>query len=187
MPLIETGIPGLMVFEPKVWEDDRGYFFESYNQRLFEESGIHINFVQDNISKSVKNVLRGLHYQLNPNAQTKLVRVSQGEVLDVAVDIRKGSPTYGQHYKILLSAENKKQLLIPQGFAHGFLVTSDEAEFCYKCDAFYSKADEAGIIWNCDEINIDWGVEDESELIFSDKDLELPSLSEAKNNFEFIG
>ena len=146
MPFIDTPIPGLFVFEPKVFEDARGYFFESFNASVFSEKGINVNFVQDNQSKSTYGILRGLHYQLDPFAQAKLVRVISGEVLDVAVDVRQGSPTFGQHYGIILSAENKKQLYIPRGFAHGFVVLSETAEFFYKCDNFYSKEHDAGIL-----------------------------------------
>ena len=136
MPIIKTGIPGLLIFEPAVFEDSRGYFFESYNEKVFAAEGIDIKFVQDNQSKSAYGVIRGLHYQLNPHAQTKLVRVLSGSILDVVVDIRKSSPTYGRVFSIELSAENKKQILVPKGFAHGFSVLSKTAEVLYKCDAF---------------------------------------------------
>ena len=139
MPFIDTPIEGLKVFLPKVWEDERGYFFESFNQNLFEQGGVIATFVQDNQARSAFGVLRGLHYQVEPYAQAKLVRVLQGEVLDVAVDIRDGSPTYGQSYTLVLSAENRRQLFIPQGFAHGYVVLSETAEFFYKCDNYYSK------------------------------------------------
>jgi dTDP-4-dehydrorhamnose 3,5-epimerase len=148
MPFIETGLPGLVVFEPRVFEDSRGFFFESYNANTFAAHGINYNFVQDNQSRSVYGVIRGLHYQLAPHAQTKLVRALHGTILDVAVDIRKGSPTYGKVFVIELSAENKKQLLVPKGFAHGFSVLSETAEIMYKCDAFYNKESEGGIIYN---------------------------------------
>lgn len=169
MPFIPTPIEGLLVFEPKVVEDARGYFYESFNARLFEEAGITRPFVQDNQSRSSKGVLRGLHYQLAPHAQSKLVRVISGEVLDVAVDVRVGSPTFGHHFAIKLSAENKKQLYIPRGFAHGFLVTSDMAEFFYKCDGFYNKESERGIMFNDPALGIDWEF-DLNQLILSDKD-----------------
>lgn len=157
MKAIETKIPGLLIIEPKVFGDERGFFFESYNGTAFNEAtGVSPRFVQDNHSKSVKGVLRGLHYQLPPKAQGKLVRVVQGEVFDVAVDIRKGSPTYGQWVGEVLSAENKKQLWIPPGFAHGFLTLSDTAEFLYKTTDYWSPAHERAIIWNDATLNIDW-------------------------------
>ena len=150
-----AGIEGLCVIIPKVHGDNRGYFMETYSQRDLEEHGIHINFVQDNQSMSVKGVLRGLHFQIN-YPQTKLVRVIKGSVFDVAVDLRKGSKTFGKWYGIELTEENKKQFLIPRGFAHGFLVLSDAAEFCYKCDDFYHANDEGGLAWNDPEIGIVW-------------------------------
>lgn len=150
-----AGIEGLCVIEPRVHGDERGYFMETYSQRDMEEAGLNINFVQDNQSMSTKGVLRGLHFQIN-YPQTKLVRVIKGTVFDVAVDIRKGSQTYGKWYGIELTEQNKKQLLIPKGFAHGFLVLSDVAEFCYKCDDFYHPNDEGGIPWNDPEIGIEW-------------------------------
>lgn len=171
----ETGIDGLYVIEPTVFEDNRGYFFESYNANDFKEIGIDTVFVQDNQSKSSKGVIRGLHYQIN-HPQSKLVRVVRGEVYDVAVDLRPESKTYGQYYGVTLSAENKKQFLIPRGFAHGFLVLSDEAEFVYKCDDFYHANDEGGIIWNDPDINIEWPFN--VNLIQSDKDQKWPTLAE---------
>ena len=150
-----AGIEGLCVITPAVHGDSRGYFMETYSQRDMEESGIHINFVQDNQSMSTKGVLRGLHFQKN-YPQTKLVRVIKGSVFDVAVDLRKGSATYGKWYGIELTEENKKQFLIPRGFAHGFLVLSETAEFCYKCDDFYHANDEGGLAWNDPEIGIVW-------------------------------
>lgn len=149
------GIEGLCVITPAVHGDNRGYFMETYSQRDMEEAGININFVQDNQSMSVKGVLRGLHFQKN-FPQTKLVRVIKGSVYDVAVDLRKDSPTYGKYYGVELTEENKKQFLIPRGFAHGFLVISDTAEFCYKCDDFYHPNDEGGMAWNDPEISIAW-------------------------------
>jgi len=184
MPFHTTTLNGLIVVEPNVFEDSRGYFFEAYNQTVFQQNGITYQFVQDNQSKSSYGVIRGLHYQLNPNAQTKLVRALVGKILDVAVDIRNGSPTYGQHFGIELSADNKKQLLIPAGFAHGFSVLSETAIVLYKCDAFYSKQSEAGIRFNDEDLNIDWKV-DASKAIVSDKDLQLPSFKDAASNFEF--
>ena len=158
MPFIQTNIPGLIVFEPKIFEDSRGYFFESFNLQTFKAAGIEINFVQDNQSSSQYGVIRGLHYQLNPYAQAKLIRVLAGRILDVAVDIRKGSPTYGESFSIELSAENKKQLFIPVGFAHGFSVLSEQAEVFYKCDEFYNKESEGGIMYNDPSLNIDWKI-----------------------------
>ena len=157
MKVLETKIPGLLIIEPKVFGDERGFFFESYNEKAFNEAtGVSPRFVQDNHSKSVKGVLRGLHYQLPPRAQGKLVRVVQGEVFDVAVDIRKSSPTYGQWVGEILSAENKKQLWIPPGFAHGFLTLSDTAEFLYKTTDYWSQEHERAILWNDETLNIDW-------------------------------
>ena len=157
MKVTATKIPGLLIIEPKVFGDERGFFFESYNEQAFNEAtGVAPCFVQDNHSKSVKGVLRGLHYQLPPRAQGKLVRVVQGEVFDVAVDIRKGSPTYGQWVGEVLSADNKKQLWIPPGFAHGFLTLSDMAEFLYKTTDTWSPERERAIIWNDETLNIAW-------------------------------
>ena len=179
-----TDLPGLMVYEPKVHGDTRGYFFESYSEQVFAKQGIDIRFVQDNQSHSSYGVIRGLHYQLLPHAQTKLVRVLTGRIYDVAVDIRKGSRTYGRHFGIELSAENKKQLLVPQGFAHGFSVLSDVAEIAYKCDAFYHKESEAGIRFDDPALGIDWGVPLESANV-SDKDKVLPLLKDCVTNFTF--
>lgn len=152
---IQTKIKHLYIIETNIYGDNRGYFFESYNKKDFFEAGLTMNFVQDNESKSKKGVLRGLHFQIQ-NTQGKLVRVTQGEVYDVAVDLRKGSPTYGQYEGVILSEENKRQLYIPEGFAHGFLVLSDIAEFCYKCTDLYHPGDEGGLAWNDPEIGIDW-------------------------------
>jgi len=170
---LDTGIPDLKVFEPKVWKDERGYFFEAYNETTFREAGIDAHFVQDNQARSTVGVLRGLHYQIEPFAQAKLVRVTEGEVLDVAVDIRENSPTYGKWYAVRLSAENKRQLFVPRGFAHGYVVLSETAEFFYKCDNFYSKAHEGGIRYDDATLGIDWEVELE-EVILSEKDGVLP-------------
>jgi dTDP-4-dehydrorhamnose 3,5-epimerase len=175
MNFTETGITGLLLYEPKIFGDDRGYFFESYNANTFNEAGIICNFVQDNQAFSTRGVLRGLHYQVEPFAQAKLVRVLQGEVLDVAVDIREGSPTYGRSYTCRLSDENKRQLFIPKGFAHGYLVLSETAVFFYKCDNFYSKAHEGGIRFDCPKLNIDWDLPAES-LLVADRDRNFPSL-----------
>ncbi len=186
MPFITTEFSGLMVFEPRIFEDSRGYFFESFNDRIFREAGVGTHWVQDNQSSSSYGVIRGLHFQLPPNAQTKLVRVLHGEILDVVVDIRKGSPTYGKVFSIELTAENKKQLLVPRGFAHGFSVLSPKAEVLYKCDGFYSKESEGGIIYNDPALNIDWRIPAD-EAIVSEKDMVLPVLTSCKNTFEFNG
>lgn len=184
MPLITTEIPDLLIFEPKIFTDSRGYFFESYNEKIFEEQGINIRFVQDNQSSSSYGVIRGLHYQLNPYAQTKLIRVLSGRILDVAVDMRKGSPTFGKHFDLELSAENKKQLLVPKGFAHGFSVLSDTAEVLYKCDEFYNKNSEGGIRFDDPALNINWQIPADKAII-SDKDKILPVLADCKTNFSF--
>ena len=184
MPFIETGFPGLKIFEPSTFGDHRGYFLESYNQNTFKEAGIDADFVQDNESKSQYGVVRGLHYQLNPFAQAKLVRVVVGSVLDVVIDVRKGSPTYGQKYEIILTGENKKQLFIPRGFAHGFSVLEDNTIFSYKCDNFYNKASEGGILFTDPALEIDWQVPAEKMLV-SDKDRLNPLLKDSINNFEY--
>jgi dTDP-4-dehydrorhamnose 3,5-epimerase len=185
MPFVKTDIQDLVVFEPKVFEDSRGYFFEAYNAQSFAAENVDMNFVQDNQSKSSYGVIRGLHYQLNPFAQAKLVRVLEGVILDVAVDIRIGSPTFGKHFAIELSAENKKQLLVPHGFAHGFSVLSDIAIVLYKCDQFYNKESEGGIIYNDPTLDIDWKVSPEKAIV-SDKDLKLPVFADCRNSFEFV-
>jgi dTDP-4-dehydrorhamnose 3,5-epimerase len=184
MSFIETDIPGLLLFQPDVFEDSRGYFFESYNEKIFQEQGIHVQWVQDNQSSSAGGVIRGLHYQLPPHAQTKLIRVLKGKILDVVLDIRKGSPSYGKIYTKVLSAKNRIQLFIPKGLAHGFSVLSDKAEVMYKCDSFYNKESEAGIIYNDPELNIDWGVPAEIAVI-SDKDRQLPLFKDCINTFEY--
>lgn len=184
MPFNPTPIPGLLIFDPKVFEDNRGYFFESFNLEVFNSAGIDVDFVQDNQSSSQYGVIRGLHYQLEPYAQTKLVRVLSGRIMDVAVDIRKGSPTFGKSFSIELSAENKKQLFIPKGFAHGFSVLTEKAEVFYKCDTFYNKESEAGIFYNDGELKIDWMIPVGKEVI-SDKDKQLPLFKECRNNFSF--
>lgn len=165
----ETFISGLYVIEPVVFSDSRGYFLETYNYEEFKEVGIDMVFVQDNQSKSKKGVLRGLHFQ-KKHPQGKLVRIIKGEVFDVAVDLRKNSETYGKWYGCILSENNKKQFYIPKGFAHGFLVLSEDAEFVYKCTEFYQPKDECGIIWNDIKLNINWPVQDVNEVILSDKD-----------------
>ena len=184
MPFIPTTIPDLLIFEPKVFEDSRGYFFESFNLQQFKEQGIEANFVQDNQSSSQYGVIRGLHYQLEPYAQAKLIRVIAGRILDIAVDIRKGSPTYGKSFSIELSAENKLQLFIPRGFAHGFSVLSENAEVLYKCDSFYDRASEGGILYNDPSINIDWQIPAGKEIV-SEKDIKLPLFAECRNNFVY--
>lgn len=183
MPFIQTDIAGLLVFEPNVFEDNRGYFFEAYNEKIFSKAGIGIRFVQDNQSKSSYGVIRGLHYQLNPFAQAKLVRVLEGSILDVAVDVRKGSPTYGKHFDLELSAENKKQLFIPAGFAHGFSVLSETAIVLYKCNEFYNKESEGGIRFDDADLNINWRIPSDRAIV-SEKDLQLPAFEECRNNFE---
>ena len=184
MPFISTDIPGLLVFEPKVFEDSRGYFFESYNENVFKESGIHSRFVQDNESSSQYGVIRGLHYQLNPHAQAKLIRVLEGKIVDVVVDIRKGSPSFGKSFSLELTSENKKQLFIPEGFAHGFSVLSRKAIVFYKCSNLYNKESESGILFNDPQLNIDWQVP-AGKAIISDKDKLLPLFANCRNNFDF--
>tara|TARA_B110000285_G_C14939353_1_gene521229 strand:+ start:180 stop:734 length:555 start_codon:yes stop_codon:yes gene_type:complete len=182
MKFIETKISDVIIIEPTVFGDTRGYFLESYNQNKFEEFIGNISFVQDNESKSSKGVLRGLHFQKPPFAQAKLVRCIEGKVLDVAVDIRKESKTYGNHIAVELSGENKKQLFVPRGFAHGFVVLSESATFAYKVDNTYAPDHDAGIRWNDKELNIQWDMED-SKVLVSEKDAELPFLSEFESPF----
>lgn len=177
MTIEKTFINDLVVITPRVFEDSRGYFFEAYNQAKFHENGIEYQFIQDNQSFSKRGVIRGLHLQINPFAQAKLVRVLEGEILDVAVDLRKKSPTYGQHFSVLLSAENKKQLMVPHGFAHGFSVLSETASVMYKVDQLYHKESERGIRFDDPTLAIDWQL-NEDEIIVSDKDLILPSFNE---------
>jgi dTDP-4-dehydrorhamnose 3,5-epimerase len=186
MPFIKTDFPGLYLFEPLVFEDERGFFFESYNERLFLQNGITEKFVQDNQSFSYYGVIRGLHYQLEPHAQAKLVRVLRGSVMDIVVDLRKGSPRFGKWMGYELSEANKKQLFIPKGFAHGFSVLSETAEVVYKCDDFYNKHSEGGIIFNDPNLKIDWKIPAE-KMVVSAKDLLLPAFTDCKNNFEFNG
>lgn len=175
MQIIKTEIPDVLIFEPKVFGDDRGFFFESFNQKIFEEAvGHKVDFIQDNHSKSTKGVLRGLHFQLPPFAQAKLVRCIVGEVFDVAVDIRKDSPTFGKWVGVRLSAENKRQLWIPEGFAHGFLVISGNAEFVYKTTNFYSPEHDRGILWDDSSIGIEWDID--TDPILSTKDMRQPLL-----------
>ncbi len=180
MNFIETKLKGCFILEPKIIKDERGYFMESFNENTFQKGiGEKVHFVQDNQSFSSKGVLRGLHYQTGEYAQAKLVRVLQGEVLDIAVDIRPESETYGQYEAVLLSAEKQNQFFVPKGFAHGFLVLSDTATFFYKCDNFYNKESEGGISYNDPKINIDWQF-DLNKLIISEKDQLLPNLANAK-------
>jgi len=183
MKFIETKISDLIIIEPTVFGDARGYFLESYNQKKFEEIIGNTHFVQDNESKSCKGVLRGLHFQKPPFEQAKLVRCIEGEVLDVAVDIRINSKTYGKHISVILSGENKLQLFIPRGFAHGFLVLSDSATFAYKVDNTYAPDHDAGIRWNDKDLNIEWGLEDNNVLV-SKKDAELPFFSKLESPFK---
>jgi dTDP-4-dehydrorhamnose 3,5-epimerase len=184
MPFIKTDFPGLLIFEPKVFEDSRGYFFESYNQNVCRSEGVHIDFVQDNQAQSSYGVIRGLHYQLDPHAQTKFIRVLSGAILDVVVDLRTGSPTFGKSYSIELSATNKLQLLVPHGFAHGYSVLSATSEVFYKCDQFYNKEAEAGIAYNDPSLAIDWKIPEEKQII-SEKDLHHPLFENCNNNFVY--
>lgn len=173
MKISLTSIEGLLVIEPTIWHDSRGYFFESFQQERYEKAGITTKLIQDNEALSGKGVLRGLHYQRPPMAQGKLVRAVKGSLLDVAVDIRPGSPTYGQHHSIILSDDNKLQFYIPPGFAHGYLCLTEEVIFSYKCSNYYSKNDEGGIRYDDPTLNIDWQF-DLSHAIISEKDLQLP-------------
>ncbi len=179
---IKTFIEGVFIIEPTVFGDERGYFMETYHAIEFKEAGLDMMFVQDNHSKSRKGVLRGLHFQYT-EPQGKLVRVIRGEVFDVAVDLRKDSSTFGKWEGVKLSEDNKKQFYVPEGFAHGFLVLSDEAEFIYKCTNFYNADDEGGILWNDPDIGIEWPVDDIDEVILSEKDEQLKPLKETKTNF----
>ncbi len=169
MEIVETGIKDLVIIKPRVFEDDRGYFFESYNKMNFLEKGIDVNFVQDNESRSMKNVLRGLHFQKPPYTQGKLVRVMRGSVLDVAVDLRKNSPTYGKWASIVLSDKNKWMYWVPAGFAHGFLTLEDNTVFFYKCTNIYNKESEGSLLWNDKDLNVDWGDVDSPILSGKDK------------------
>ena len=184
MEVIKTALEGVVIIEPRIFRDERGYFFESFSQREFNEKVREVNFVQDNESKSVYGVLRGLHFQLPPHCQSKLVRVVKGAVLDVAVDIRKGSPTFGQHVAVELTEENHRQLFIPRGFAHGFVVLSPEVIFQYKCDNFYAPQCEGSVLWNDPALGIDWKVNAE-DVVLSGKDMKSPLLSEATQLFTY--
>lgn len=183
MQIQTTPIAGLLIIEPRVFPDERGYFYESYNEKVFmEKTGTHIRFVQDNQARSVKHVLRGLHYQHPPRAQTKLIRVLEGEIWDVVVDLRPDSSTFGKWHGELLTAENKRQFLVPKGFAHGYAVLSETAEVFYKCDDFYSKEDEGGLFYTDPALGIDWKI-NLQEAIVSEKDLQQPLLKDAVNRF----
>lgn len=184
MEVIKTAIEGLVIIEPKVFGDSRGYFFESFSQREFEEKVRKINFVQDNESKSKYGVLRGLHFQKGKDAQSKLVRVVKGRVLDVAVDIRKGSPTFGRYVAVELTEDNHRQLFVPRGFAHGFSVLSDEVIFQYKCDNLYAPESEGAIAWNDPDIGIDWQIPAE-DVLLSAKDSAHPMLKDATDLFDY--
>lgn len=180
MKFEKTDIEGLLVVQPLVHKDDRGYFFESYNLKAYKDLGVDISFVQDNQSCSKKNVLRGLHFQKPPYAQAKLVSVIKGSVLDVVVDIRKESPTYGKNYSVILSSTNKKMLFIPEGFAHGFLTLEDDTILSYKCSNFYNKESEDSLLWNDLDLKIDWGIK---HPILSEKDKQAKNFSEFKSLF----
>jgi dTDP-4-dehydrorhamnose 3,5-epimerase len=183
MTIEKTFIQDLVIITPRVFEDSRGFFFEAYNQAQFNENGIEYPFIQDNQSFSRRGVIRGLHLQINPFAQAKLMRVLQGEILDIAVDLRKNSPTYGQHFSVVLSADNKRQLMVPHGFAHGFSVLSETASVMYKVDQLYHKGSERGIRYDDPTLAIDWQL-DPKEIIVSEKDLILPSFNEIDWSFD---
>ena len=182
MKVETTGFEGLLLLTPSVFSDDRGYFFESYNRETHSKAGLDFQWVQDNQSHSKHGVIRGLHFQNAPFAQTKLVRALQGEILDVVVDLRKGEPTYGKSFSVILTAENKKQLLVPKGFAHGFSVLSHSADVMYKCDVLYNKQSESGLIFNDPSLQIDWKLS-AGEMIVSEKDLVLPAFDNIDANF----
>lgn len=180
MEIIKTQLDGCLILKPSVFNDSRGYFFESFNEQKFnQQTGLSVHFVQDNQSFSSYGVLRGLHFQKGAHAQAKLVRVIRGEVLDVAVDLREDSPTYGQHFSVALSAENKLQLFIPRGFAHGFVVLSPEAEFFYKCDNYYKKESEGGVLYNDTDLGIDWQLP-ASDILISEKDTQNSAFAALK-------
>lgn len=184
MKVIQTAIPGVVIIEPRIFNDERGYFFESFSQRDFNQEVREIHFVQDNESKSSYGVLRGLHFQKTPYAQSKLVRAIKGSVLDVAVDIRKGSPTFGQHVAVELTGDNHRQFFIPRGFAHGFSVLTDEVVFQYKCDNFYAPQAEGALAWNDPDLHIDWRLP-ETDVILSEKDRHHPRLKDADWLFDY--
>lgn len=182
MNIIKTAIEGVVILEPRVFNDSRGYFFESFNRKAFEDAVGLVDFVQDNESCSSRGVMRGLHFQRPPHAQAKLVRCVRGSVLDVAVDIRKGSPTYGKYVSCLLTEDNHRQFFIPRGFAHGFVALTDNVEFVYKCDNYYSKECDRSVKFDDPQINVEWGV---TEPIISEKDANAPLLKDSDCNFEF--
>jgi dTDP-4-dehydrorhamnose 3,5-epimerase len=184
MEFISTGFEGLMVLKPDIFSDQRGYFFESYNEKKLSEGGIKNRFIQDNQSRSVHGVIRGLHYQLEPYSQAKLVRVLAGSIRDIVVDIRKGSPTFGKTYSIDLSCENKLQIFVPKGFAHGFSVLSETAVVLYKTDNYYTPAAERGILYNDRFLSVDWGIK-KSEEIIAARDMAFPGFDKAEMNFTF--
>ena len=184
MNIIKTAIDGVVILEPRIFGDDRGYFFESFSQKVFDEMVRPVRFVQDNESKSRYGVLRGLHFQKGRHAQSKLVRVVSGTVLDVAVDIRRGSPTFGRHVAVELSGENKRQFFVPRGFAHGFSVLSEEAVFQYKCDNFYAPESEGAIAWDDPDLGIDWRLS-ASDILLSDKDKRHPRLNAVSELFDY--
>jgi len=182
MNFSNTPIPGLILIEPSIFSDERGYFFEAYNKQVFDKNIGPVDFVQDNESKSVYGVLRGLHFQKPPYAQAKLVHCINGEVIDIAVDLRQDSPTFGRYFSVILSSDNKKQLFVPKGFAHGYAVLSEQATIAYKVDGFYAPDHDSGIIWNDPDLGIDWGIDD-SDVIISPKDSALYPLSETDTSF----
>lgn len=184
MNILQTDIEGVVIIEPRLFKDDRGYFFESFSQRMFEEKVCKTQFVQDNESKSSYGVLRGLHFQLPPFAQSKLVRVIKGAVLDVAVDIRKGSSTYGQHVAVELTEDNHRQFFIPRGFAHGFSVLSDEVIFQYKCDNYYAPQHEGALAWDDPDLGIDWKIPAD-KVVLSEKDMHHPQLKDIESAFDY--
>ena len=184
MNIIKTAIDGVVILEPRIFGDDRGYFLESFSQKVFDEMVRPVRFVQDNESKSRYGVLRGLHFQKGRHAQSKLVRVVSGTVLDVAVDIRRGSPTFGRHVAVELSGENKRQFFVPRGFAHGFSVLSEEAVFQYKCDNFYAPESEGAIAWDDPDLGIDWRLS-ASDILLSDKDKRHPRLNAVSELFDY--
>jgi len=185
MNIIKTEFPGLLILEPKVFGDVRGYFFESYNEKVLADAGIKTVFKQDNQSFSKYGVIRGLHFQLNPHSQTKLIRVFEGVIYDVVLDLRKGSPTFGKWFGTELSAENKRQLYIPKGFAHGFSVLSKQMTILYKCDNFYHPQSEGGVLYNDPMLGIDWKIDAGKEIV-SDKDKVLPTFDNVESNFEYF-
>ena len=185
MEVIKTAIDGVVIIEPKIFGDHRGYFFESFSERAFNSQVREVKFVQDNESKSCYGVVRGLHFQKPPYAQAKLVRVVKGKVLDVAVDLRKGSPTYGRHVAVELSEDNHRQVFIPKGFAHGFAVLSQEAVFQYKCDEYYEPSSEGALAWDDPDLGIDWGLPPD-QVKLSEKDKNHPCLKDFDSPFELI-